>query len=288
MIWMADPSLLWENVLQWNWILLACILVWAVGYFLNTISFHQVISCYTSDQTSLIGWVETLQFTIGGYALNYVTPFGLLGGEPWRIYQLRKTMDKSSANSAVTYYAMLHVLSHILFWMIGVAFGISLFDVSFESVETNVRVVVGVFVLLLALLLVAYRVAVKKGWIGSIKQLLEEHPAKFCQALLLELSSRMVNVVEYWLLMRFVFPDSVLGCYISAYLVVAFSSLFANLLFFSPMQMGTREGGIFLALQALDPSATELLPIAVSISIATRIREIIWIIIGLLIVKRKK
>lgn len=288
MIWMADPSLLWENVLQWNWILLACILVWAVGYFLNTISFHQVISCYTSDQTSLIGWVETLQFTIGGYALNYVTPFGLLGGEPWRIYQLRKTMDNSSANSAVTYYAMLHVLSHILFWMIGVAFGFSLFEVSFETVETNVRVVVGVFVLLLVLLLVAYKAAVKKGWIGSVKQLLKEHPTVFCQALLLELSSRMVNVVEYWLLMRFVFPDGVLGSYTSAYLVVSFSSLFANLLFFSPMQMGTREGGIFLALQALDPSATELLPIAVSISIATRIREIIWIIIGLLIVKRKK
>lgn len=288
MIWMADPSLLWENVLQWNWILLACILVWAVGYFLNTISFHQVISCYTSDQTSLIGWVETLQFTIGGYALNYVTPFGLLGGEPWRIYQLRKTMDKSSANSAVTYYAMLHVLSHILFWMIGVAFGFSLFEVSFETVETNVCVIVGVFVLLLVLLLVAYRAAVKKGWIGSVKQLLKEHPTIFCQALLLELSSRMVNVVEYWLLMRFVFPDGVLGSYTSAYLVVAFSSLFANLLFFSPMQMGTREGGIFLALQALVPSETELLPIAVSISFATRIREIIWILIGLLIVKRKK
>lgn len=284
MFWQANPSQLWENLLRWNWALVACVAVWAVGYLLNTASFRYVIQCYESE--SRIGWTRVLCLTIGGYALNYVTPFGLLGGEPWRIVQLRKQMDNQSANSSVTYYAMMHVLSHILFWLLGMVLGL-LLNVD-ANVDAEPLVVISIILCIAVLVCVLYRFAVAKGWIASIRQLLQEHPAYFFKALLLELASRMVNVLEYWILMHFVFPDSVLGSYISAYLVVAFSSLFANLLFFSPMQMGTREGGIFLALQALEPSVPELFPIAVSISFATRIREFIWIIIGLSIVKLSK
>ncbi len=284
MVWQADPSLLWQNMLRWNWALVACVAVWAIGYCLNTASFRYVIRCFKSDAS--IGWMQTLKLTIGGYALNYVTPFGLLGGEPWRIYHLRKQMENQAANSAVTYYAMMHVLSHILFWLIGVMMSFQLVSEQLDHVNVNVLILVTVFVIVFVVC--GYRYAVKRTWITSLKTLLSEHPAYFCNALLLELASRMVNVVEYWVLMQIVFPDSALSSYTSAYLVVAFSSLFANLLFFSPMQMGTREGGIFLALQALAPTLPELFPVAVSISFATRIREIIWIIIGLFIVKLKQ
>ena len=73
--------------------------------------------------------------------------------------------------------------------------------------------------------------------------------------------------------------------YADALLVVAFCSLFANILFFSPMQIGTREGGILLALQYL--LTGHLLPVALTISFATRIREFFWIAVGLAIMKRK-
>jgi len=287
MVWMADPRLLWQNLLQWNWVLLGCVVVWAFGYILNTMSFRNIILCSGNTELhNVIGWTDTFKLTIGGYALNYVTPFGLLGGEPWRIYHLRKVMDNKSANSAVTYYAMMHILSHILFWLIGLACGFGL--VCEKLVDLNVFSIVSVIALVVVLVMGLYRFAVRKGWISSIHQLLQQHPARFGKALLLELASRMVNVVEYLLLMMIVFPDSPLATYSSAYFVVAFSSLFANMLFFSPLQMGTREGGIFLALQTLAPSMPELLPVAVSISFATRIREFAWILIGILIVKLKK
>ena len=73
--------------------------------------------------------------------------------------------------------------------------------------------------------------------------------------------------------------------YFEALLVVAFSSLLANILFFSPMQVGTREGGILLALQYL--LSGHLLPVALTLSFATRIREFFWIAVGLAIMKRK-
>jgi len=287
MVWQADPMQLWDNLLRWNWALLSCVVIWGIGYLLNAQSFRYIIRSYSSE--SEIGYGRILKLTIGGYALNYVTPFGLLGGEPWRIFQLRKQIESKAANSVVTYYAMMHVLSHILFWLIGLLLGFPYLAQALKDTQISVKVSIAVAILIVVIVIVfvLYRIAIKKGWISSLRTLITENPAYFGKALLFELASRMVNVIEYWVLMKIVFPDSLLSSYSSAYLVVAFSSLFANMLFFSPMQMGTREGGIFLAIQALEPSMPELFPVAVSISFATRIREFIWIIVGLFIVKLK-
>jgi hypothetical protein len=61
------------------------------------------------------------------------------------------------------------------------------------------------------------------------------------------------------------------------------SSLFANLIFFFPMQLGTREGGLALALRSVGLPAAQ----GIFIGIVLRIREIVWIIIGLALVSRK-
>jgi hypothetical protein len=64
-------------------------------------------------------------------------------------------------------------------------------------------------------------------------------------------------------------------------LIVAFTSLFANIFFFSPLQMGTREGGFALSTGGLSiPSAFGLYT-----SLITRVRELVWIIIGVLLMK---
>ncbi len=288
MIYEADPYLLWHNILQWNWVLVACVAVWGIGYLFNAISFGYVVRSCAPGST--IPFSRMLRLTIGGYALNYITPFGLLGGEPWRIYELRNDVQPQAANSAVTYYAMMHVLSHIVFWLIGVVLALFFADMNsalWADGQTETLVLILVLVILGFVVVFAYRFAIKKGWIASLQGLLQAHPRQFCIALLLELASRVINVAEYWVLMQAVFAGSILDSYLSAYLVVAFSSLFANILFFSPLQMGTREGGIFLALQALEPAMPELLPMAVSISFATRIREFVWILVGIIIVKKR-
>jgi len=297
MVWQTGPAQLWRNLLDWNWTLLACIAVWAVGYVLNAMSFRQVMRCVMSDEAfAATDLNRTLRLTIGGYALNYVTPFGLLGGEPWRIVRLRKVTDPTSANSAVVYYAMMHVCSHIIFWLVALAYAfVQMRPMLHSAVGDGVdwAVVAGIVLLIAVVVYIAGRIAVRKGWIGSLRRLLADHPCRFVAALMLEFASRIVNVAEYWLLLGVAFPDSTLATYGAAFLVVAFSSLFANALFFSPLQMGTREGGILLALQAFLPSLTlaGLLPAAVSISFATRIREFFWILVGMLLIiieQRKK
>ena len=287
MLWQTGLTQLWHNLLGWNWLLLACIAVWALGYVLNAVSFGLLIGCYAPNPRP--GVASVLRLTIGGYALNYITPFGLLGGEPWRIVKLRRCMDQRSANSSVAYYAMMHILSHVLFWCIALVVGLQFVLGSWAGLGLTPAVRIGAVVavvVLVAALCIAYRVAVRKGWLSSLSQLMHQHPRRFCMALMLELASRLVNVLEFWLLLHALHPDGPLSTYTAAFLVVAISSLVANALFFSPLQMGTREGGILLALQVLLPAvaAPELLSEAVSISLATRIREFFWIFIGLLII----
>ena len=197
-------------------------------------------------------------------------------------------MPSDKANSSVTYYAMVHVLSHIVFWMLALAVW-SCMDDSYIIREYSVGTLASVVAGILLLLLVAVFFLQRKGWIQSFRVLVRVHPRLFGSAIGLELLSRLVNVLEYWLLMQGILSDGMASTYGGAFLVVAFSSLFANLLFFSPMQMGTREGGVYLALQWLLPSmlASELFGMAVSICFATRIRELFWILVGLLMIYYK-
>lgn len=64
-------------------------------------------------------------------------------------------------------------------------------------------------------------------------------------------------------------------------LIQAFTSLFANLFFFMPMEMGTREGGFAISVGSLAMSGA----FGVLAGLLTRVRELIWIMVGLVLIK---
>ena len=64
---------------------------------------------------------------------------------------------------------------------------------------------------------------------------------------------------------------------------LSFTTLFANLIGFLPMQLGVQEGGFVLSIAALGLSAA----LGIFVSIICRVREIIWIIVGILLMKIK-
>lgn len=283
MVWQAGPRQLWATLCSMPLTIALCVVVWAVGYLLNAASFRHVIAgvlrsrveTTTADADAaqpaadVPSFVRVLRLTVAGYALNYITPFGLLGGEPWRIVQLRPTMGTRLATQSVVHYSLMHVASHFCLWLLSLGLAMATVP-SWRQVVGHPRIVVAVLLILLALLV---------GWLWHKLPSLA-----FVRALVLELLSRLVNVVEYWAVMQALGYNQ-FG-YVQALLVVAFSSLLANILFFSPMQLGTREAGILLALEALLPG--QLLPVALTLSFATRIREFIWIAIGLLCMRGKK
>ena len=241
-----------------------------------------------------LSYLETLGVTISGYALNYITPFGLLGGEPYRVWVLKRTMGIERATQGVVLYSMMHIASHFLFWILAafVALATATISRGQDRIGWDETLWVAGLMFVCAMLLFLFWRLYRRGialkfmrrWVNwSLLDPSLLPSGRFIRALLLELSSRLVNVIEYWLVMQALGYSS-FG-YADALLVVAFCSLFANILFFSPMQIGTREGGILLALQYL--LTGQLLPVALTISFATRIREFFWIAVGLAIMKRK-
>lgn len=72
--------------------------------------------------------------------------------------------------------------------------------------------------------------------------------------------------------------------FLYSFIILAFTSLFANILGFMPMQVGGREGGFVMSVVQLGLNAE----IGIFIGIICRIRELFWIITGLTLMKINK
>lgn len=275
---------------------MACLL-WAVIYFVNTLSWKVILRALNSAH---IPFLKLYKFTISGFALNYVTPGGLNGGEPYRILELRKYLGVEKATSSTILYSIAHIGSHLLFWMLG-----ALLLLSFNTTYWKVIVVVlglGTLLLFLCYLLLKKGVSTLLmnllGHVPFLKSRIERFVLKnqdtisliddqvrvvykekrslFISTISLELLARCVGCLEILLI-----PTLVDISYAEAYLVVGISSLMGNLLFFMPMQLGGREGGFVLAFSVLGIGLDQGLFVA----ILFRARELLLIIIGIALIQ---
>ena len=286
--------------------------LWGVIYLVNACSFGLIINDGTSRR---VPFAKVFQLTVSGYALNYVTPLGLMGGEPYRILELQKYVGGRKATSAVILYSMMHICSHFCFWMTAIVLYVTLhfvvggpytldwwmciilFDLAvvfmlvlwFFSLGYRMGFVVKVFGLL-------SRVPLVRKWARGyldkhgadleevdrqIAFMHKERRVPFCWSLLLEYAARVVSCLEYWLLIGMLMPGFT---FCDSILVMAFSSLFSNLIFFSPMQMGGFEGGMALAAGGVRvPGAY-----GVYTALVARIRQVVWTVIGIIIMKTSR
>lgn len=263
----------WQLIVEMPVPILLSILVWAVVYMLNTVSFAFVLPAEQSAAgVTRVPVHSLMRVIVAGYALNYITPFGLLGGEPYRVWYLKQYMPTSQAAWSVGMYATMHVASHFVLWIIALLLGM---DIFFNVVS------------FLPFIIVVIAVVAITSWLSYKRRI---GISTTIRSLLAEFLSRLVGVFEYWMLMRA--AGLLEASFLDAYMVVAISSLVANILFFSPMQAGTREAGVTLALALLyggGPESAiqpEYIAIGVTISLATRIRELVWIAVGCMIAKR--
>ena len=113
---------------------------------------------------------------------------------------------------------------------------------------------------------------------NQIAELHKQRKSTFYASLGLEFFARIVGCLEIYFILNILthnvsFPNCIL--------IMAFTSLFANIFFFSPMQLGVREGGFAISVDRLSiPGAY-----GVYTGLLTRVRELVWIIIGVALMK---
>lgn len=275
--------------------------IWLFVYLLNAKAFQMLVN--TSDHDKHLVFRNALKLTISGFSFSYITPFGF-GGGPYRVMELSKYIGTPRAISSVALYSMMHIFSHFFLWTTGcIVFMVVYFHKMTPWLWTLMGIYLTVFFAAAAFFNYCYKYGIlcklfhifffipaarrfyERNYDAFQKtdaniRFLYEHPRQLWGSLLCEYVGRVLNSFEfYFILLAFGISDA---SFADALVILAFSSLMGNLLFFLPMQIGAREGSLAIILPILYGAAPA---VGIYTSIFTRIREIFWIIIGVSLVK---
>lgn len=283
----------------------AVLLLWGVIYFMNTCAWQVILNA--GGQTGRVPFWKVYKYTVTGFSLNYVTPVGLLGGEPYRIMEVSAYVGKERATSSVILHAMMHIFSHFCFWAFSILLYLALYGAQMGwGMAVLLLLIAGFCALGIYFFMKGYRNGLalsvlnffarlpfcKKKFSGfiernraAIERVDEQIAALHAQSrrvfylsLSLEFFARIVGCLEIMFILFIMTSDvSFWDCI----LIQAFTSLFANLFFFMPMQMGAREGGFALATGGLAMTKA----FGVYTSLIVRLREIFWIVVGIALMK---
>ena len=311
---------LWQHLCHAGYWLIPIVGVWIFIYGMNALSWQTIIRSKCKEVK--VSFWRIYRLTITGYALNYVTPVGGLGGEPYRIMELSKDIGNQRATSSVILYAMMPFFAHFWYWFSSIFIYLALAAVGDLPINTAIGTLLGIVIVFC---LIAFYIFSKgyrhglvtkvirwlghvpglKGWSARFQQnhaealhnideqiaaLYTEDKRAFYRSLLLEYLSRVVQSSEVMFMLLLFGIDcgggfsGLLITFLHSFLIVSFTTLFANLIGFLPMQLGVQEGGFVLSIAALGLSAA----LGIFVSIICRVREIIWILIGLLLMKIDK
>ena len=307
MLTQLDYRQVWDGLKSAGYWFFAVVALWAFLYMFNTATWYIIIKSGSNEPTK-INFFWLYKITVSGFALNYTTPCGLMGGEPYRVMSLSPKIGPERASSSVILYAMTHIFSHFLFWILSIL--IYLLTEPLNFFMGIILTSAGAFCLLgVWFFIKGYRkgMAVRlmnllkhipgakkwaRGFVERHKEQLDTidsqiaalHNQKrksFVSAVLLELACRFCSAFEIMFILLVLTADV---SFAQCVLIFAFTSLFANLLFFIPLQLGGREGGFIMSTAGLALSASA----GIFVALIVRIRELIWTAIGLLLINLEK
>ena len=247
------------------------------------------------------GFWHTVAISSVTYAVNLITPFLQAGGELLRVSAMTPYLGAGRATGSTIAYYMLHAISNMLIWLAGIvalllwvplsvplviAFTVAgaaiVGLIAFMFARHQYGVVAPVLRLVRAVPLVRRLARPLEKHQARIEELdavitgfYHESPRRFLLALGIDTLGRLIAIGEYWL------AAWAIGVVLSpaqSLIIAAVGALVVNVIFFVPLEVGVKEGGLFAVFQllGLDPV------LGVFAAIVQRLREFVWIAIGLL------
>lgn len=297
----------------------AVVFLWALLYIINTASWGIIIKSLSPTSTLKKLWLYKV--TVAGFALNYATPGGLMGGEAYRISQLTPRIGIEKASSSVILYVMTHIFSHFWFWLVSAVLYIIREIITYKTLphedwtpsltgRAGVGLLVGAIIIFCLSAIWLFLKGYRNGIVNTLVRILSHIPwlkkksagfietnrekfdnidlqistlhsknrTTFFLAVFLEFMCRVLSSFEIMFILLIITPDIT---FLDSMLILAFTSLFANALFFIPLQLGGREGGFMLSVSGLSISASA----GVFVALIARLRELFWTGLGLLLIK---
>ena len=228
-----------------------------------------------------------------------------MGGEPYKIMMLKPKIGTERATSSVILHTMTHIFSHFWFWLLSCALYILT-----QPMTTLMWILLPIIATFCLLAIWFFLKGYKRGITVWLMRLLSHFPLvkrwaqpfvernaerlhevdkqiaalhnqnqnTFVGAVILELACRIASALEIFFVLLVIMPSA---NYLQCILILAFTSLFANLLFFIPLQLGGREGGFLMSAGGLGMTASA----GIFVALIVRIRELVWTGIGLLMIK---
>lgn len=307
----SDPAQYdWNRLLSRDLmlILLLQLLLWAVIYTMHILVYKQILG---KEHFKKVGWLRMIRICLTGFALNNVTPAGLVGGEPYRIIELKPYCGTKKASSATLTFTVFYTMGHLLLWFTGTV----LYFALGAPGEFGTNLILLISGTLCGLACFAFSRSRNHGFIMPFMHFLKKLPfikksitkllgkyeplysnidneisayshsrKRFYITFLLEYATRLLEAAEYFIIFRML-GEAV--NYLDGLLIMSTASLLGNLLFMIPMQAGTRESGMALVLHWLKVTEES----GFMGGILYRVRELICIAIGIILIligKRSK
>ena len=281
-----DYQELWQNLRKAGVWFPAVILLWVFIYYLNAWSWYVIIR---DGKHAKVPFWKVYKLTVSGFALNYATPVGLLGGEAYRIMELSKYIGVQRATSSVILFAMTHIFAHFWFWVSAVLLYVVMAAMGHLPMNAGMAIVLllisafccgGIYLFLkgykngMTVKMVRFlgKIPGLRGWGArlmerhkddlekidrQIAELQGQNKRSFFGSLALEYVGRCCQSFEIFFMLALFGIDGGGGwdgyafIFLQSFLILAFTSLFANLLGFLPLQLGGREGGFAMSEQLM-------------------------------------
>ena len=307
MLWQSDlDDVPWGNLLAPKSLLfLAGLLgLWGVIYAIHVLSYYVILG----PEGKKIPVGSMFKICISGFALNSVTPAGLVGGEPYRIMSLKKYCSTERASSSTLTFSLFYIIGHMSIWFTGAA----VYFATGSYGETAIDILIALTAIVTAAVLSAFWASKKRGFVRPFMAFLTKLPlikkpmkktydknlqsyleidenirafrtekVNFRTLFLLQYLSRIIECLEYYLIFLYLgAPVNILD----GILILSMASLIGNLIVFIPMQAGSRELGVYTALGTLGIDSQ----IGALGLILYRVRDFICIIAGISLIMFEK